>query len=306
MADLIDQLGGREKFAELSGRPEVANDKNYERDLFQRGQKNVAIITEASVIGVSFHADPTKEPDTSKPRRRLMIAIELPWAADKAAQTFGKVNRSNQILPPVFQVLVTDLGSEARFTSCVARRLGQLGAMMRGSRTSMSIGGDLQQFNIGSSSGQKALLHLAQDLQSLGADDDSSSDFIDAATTKTALAKHDFKLIESELKKANAVDKLLNRHLGVECELQNELWSAFTKRLKFAEELSSSSEGLLSLTWSRLQEVRLLESARFGEDAHQLEVRKLRVQKGIDWKHAEDLMKKFRNAAAGFIGCKGS
>jgi hypothetical protein len=44
------------------------------------------------------------------------------------------VHRANQVLAPNFMLVVTDLGGERRFTSCVARRLRTLGALTRGDR----------------------------------------------------------------------------------------------------------------------------------------------------------------------------
>ena len=164
--ELIDQLGGPQMVAEMSGRShrscrdrrtgEVrleprtgptgkdADSVNVaEQRAFQKGQKQFAIITEAASAGISLHSDRREQRAGSSPLPRRMICLELPWAADKAVQQLGRVHRSNQVTPPSFTCVVTDLAGEARFVSAVTRRLRNLGAMTRGDRhAGLGTGGD--------------------------------------------------------------------------------------------------------------------------------------------------------------------
>ena len=102
-----------------------------EQRAFQSGAKTCAVITEAASAGISLHSDRRElRPGASQrvrfhtlsvtgkgwkrkiqigislgapePRRRHMICLELPWAADKAVQQLGRVHRSNQLYPPKF------------------------------------------------------------------------------------------------------------------------------------------------------------------------------------------------------------
>ena len=158
--ELISQLGGPQAVAEMSGRSQrslkdlstglVTRELRKELKLkekalsvnvseqrsFQSGRKRFAVITEAASAGISLHSDRREQLRGSEVRRRHMICLELPWAADKAVQQLGRVHRSNQLLPPKFTCLVTDLAGEARFVSAVAQRLTQLGAMTKGDRHS--------------------------------------------------------------------------------------------------------------------------------------------------------------------------
>uniref|UniRef100_A0A0D9X5G9 PHD-type domain-containing protein n=1 Tax=Leersia perrieri TaxID=77586 RepID=A0A0D9X5G9_9ORYZ len=170
--DIIDQLGGPDNVAEITGRrgmlirasdgkgvvyqarnkKEVALDmiNIHEKQQFMDGEKFVAIISEAGSAGVSLHADRRAK----NQRRRVHITLELPWSADRAIQQFGRTHRSNQNSAPEYRLLFTNLGGEKRFASIVARRLESLGALTQGDRRA---GPSLSAFNYDSTYGKKAL-----------------------------------------------------------------------------------------------------------------------------------------------------
>jgi hypothetical protein len=174
--DIVDQLGGPEKVAEMTGRRgmlvrasngkgvtyQARNTKDitmemvnmHEKQLFMDGKKLVAIISEAGSAGVSLQADRR----AVNQKRRVHLTLELPWSADRAIQQFGRTHRSNQTSAPEYRLLFTNLGGERRFASIVAKRLETLGALTQGDRRAGPSGPSLSAYNYDSNFGKKSLM----------------------------------------------------------------------------------------------------------------------------------------------------
>ncbi|KAM3213142.1 hypothetical protein ACQJBY_065881 [Aegilops geniculata] len=279
--DIIDQLGGPDNVAEITGRrgmlirasdgkgvvyqarntKEIALDmiNMHEKQLFMDGEKFIAIISEAGSAGVSLHADRR----VKNQRRRVHITLELPWSADRATQQFGRTHRSNQTSAPVYRILFTNLGGEKRFASIVAKRLESLGALTQGDRRA---GPSLSAFNYDSSYGKKALTMMYRGIMEqdafpvvpLGCSENQSSlqEFI--TRSKAALVavgivrdavicigKHGGKLtgriVDSDM---HDVARFLNRILGLAPNIQNRLFDLFTSILDVVIQ-NARSEGRL-------------------------------------------------------------
>ena len=175
---LLNDLGGPEKVAEMTGRKtrmirrkdSVQFEKREgdgtldkinieERQNFQEGKKLIAILSEASSTGVSLQADKR----CKNQRRRLHITLELPWSADKAVQQLGRSHRSNQKSAPMYKFLVSEIGGETRFASSVARRLASMGAITQGDRRSTAASSSLGlgEFDFDNQHGMNALSRVA-------------------------------------------------------------------------------------------------------------------------------------------------
>jgi len=177
---LLNELGGPEKVAELTGRKirqvrchdesrgrkVVSYERRKgvgrfdqinieERNNFQSGRKLVAILSEAASTGISLQADRR----VGNQRRRVHITLELPWSADKAIQQLGRTHRANQTSGPIYKFLISDVGGEKRFAAAVAKRLALLGALTQGDRraTGQSNALGLGEFDMDNKFGQKAL-----------------------------------------------------------------------------------------------------------------------------------------------------
>lgn len=171
--ELIDELGGPENVAEMTGRKGrvVSNEEGQvqyeartendvslemlnlvEKQRFMDDEKRVAIISEAASSGISLHADRR----VKNRWRRVHLTVELPWSADRAIQQFGRTHRSNQVSAPEYVFLISNLAGEKRFASIVAKRLESLGALTHGDRRATE-SRDLSQFNIDTKYGRQAL-----------------------------------------------------------------------------------------------------------------------------------------------------
>ncbi|XP_015695528.2 protein FORGETTER 1-like [Oryza brachyantha] len=279
--DIIDQLGGPDNVAEITGRRgmlirasdgkgvvyQARNKKDvaldminiHEKQQFMDGEKLVAIISEAGSAGVSLHADQRAK----NQRRRVHITLELPWSADRAIQQFGRTHRSNQNSAPEYRLLFTNLGGEKRFASIVAKRLESLGALTQGDRRA---GPSLSAFNYDSIYGKKALMMmyrgiLEQDglpVLPLGCSEDQASlqGFITKA--KAALVsvgiirdaimcngknggKLTGRIFDSDM---HDVGRFLNRILGLAPDIQNRLFDLFMSILDIVIQ-NARSEGQL-------------------------------------------------------------
>jgi hypothetical protein len=193
--DLIEQLGGVNQVAELTGRKyryvrchqtgkliysarsphRIIDEEDFrakdevndqERLAFMNGDKRVAIISDACSCGISLHSDER----VKNKQRRLHLTLELAWAADKAIQQLGRTHRSNQVVPPQYRLLITPYGGERRFVCAVTKRLESLGALTQGDRrASMDAFAD---FPLDSKEGKSALKELSKSILALIPDND--------------------------------------------------------------------------------------------------------------------------------------
>eukprot|EP00939_MAST-03C_sp_MAST-3C-sp1_P001309 g1309.t1 len=178
--ELIDKLGGPDNVAEMTGRKgrmiRLAGDNKpsfvsrseiginqkvsldtinlHEKELFNGGAKYVAVISEAASAGISLHADRR----VANQRRRVHVTLELPWSASKAVQQLGRTHRSNQSSGPEFKLLISSIGGEKRFASCVAQRIQSMGALTHGNRHAGQL--RLDDYNYLTPVGSRALVQL--------------------------------------------------------------------------------------------------------------------------------------------------
>ncbi|MDD6316799.1 MAG: strawberry notch family protein [Clostridia bacterium] len=98
--------------------------------MFQDGKKHILIFSDAGGTGRSYHADLRAK----NQQKRVHYLLQPGWSASKATQGFGRSHRSNQAVAPNFRLVTTNVMGQKRFTSTIARRLDQLGALTKGQR----------------------------------------------------------------------------------------------------------------------------------------------------------------------------
>lgn len=149
--DMIIKHFGVKNVAEVTGRsktpnyehkgnailvPRGKNANRAEMEAFQDGRKRVLIFSDAGGTGFSFHADKTKK----NQQKRIHYMLQPGWNAAKAVQGLGRTNRSNQAHKPHVLLVATDVPGHKRYSSTIARRLGQLGALTQGDRSAQNMG----------------------------------------------------------------------------------------------------------------------------------------------------------------------
>ncbi|KAF3829670.1 hypothetical protein GH733_003934 [Mirounga leonina] len=258
--ELIDQLGGPERVAEMTGRkgrvvsrPDgtVAFESRAEQGLsidhvnlrekerFMSGEKVgamelVAIISEASSSGISLQADRRVQ----NQRRRVHMTLELPWSADRAIQQFGRTHRSNQVSAPEYIFLISELAGERRFASIVAKRLESLGALTHGDRRATE-SRDLSKYNFENKYGARALSCVLTTILSQtenkvplpqGYPGGDAAFFRDMkqGLLSVGIGGRESRSGCLDVEKDCSITKFLNRILGLEVHKQNALFQYFS------------------------------------------------------------------------------
>ncbi|KAH7638141.1 strawberry notch-like protein [Dermatophagoides farinae] len=324
--ELIDELGGPEQVAEMTGRKgrivstqdgQVQYEARSENDVslemlnlvekqrFMDDEKRVAIISEAASSGISLHADRRARNRC----RRVHLTVELPWSADRAIQQFGRTHRSNQVSAPEYVFLISKLAGEKRFASIVAKRLESLGALTHGDRRATE-SRDLSQFNIDTKYGRQALEFVMKSIQGSSGikplvsppENYSSDDFFEDCRVGLAgvgLLTIDRKTGAITLDKDYAnINKFLNRILGLEVELQNSLFRYFNDTMdaviKGAKRSGRYDSGIIDLS-NEVGNVRKLDLENFilksSSRAVKIQLHTVSVDRGISFERADNLRK---------------
>lgn len=126
VVEKADGTGGRKRVIER------LSEKSKEADInmFQDGKKRILVFSDAGGTGASYHADL----NAKNQQQRVHYLVQAGWEATKAVQGFGRTHRSNQRVAPIFRLVTTNVMGQKRFTSTIARRLDQLGALTKGQR----------------------------------------------------------------------------------------------------------------------------------------------------------------------------
>ncbi|XP_048582469.1 protein strawberry notch homolog 1-like [Nematostella vectensis] len=330
--ELVDSLGGPDKVAEMTGRKgrvvshedgRVSYESRSKQDVsleflnveekkrFMNGEKLVAIISEAASSGISLQADRRAQ----NQRRRVHITLELPWSADKAIQQFGRTHRSNQVSAPEYVFLISELAGERRFASVVAKRLESLGALTHGDRRATE-SRDLSRYNFDNKYGRaaletvlKAVLGQAQPM--VPPPSSYKGNFfqdVRRALFGVGLVTRDDRGNYSMLDKDYTnMSRFLNRILGMEVVLQNELFSylmdTFTAVIQQAKRSGRWDEGILDLG-SHGEEVNELSVQTFAgvksSGTATTELHTVSVERGMSWDDAVTLWRETTEPEEGF------
>ena len=216
----------------------------HEKNTFQNGDKRIAIMSEVASTGDSLHAGR----HVGNKQRRLHIAAELKWSADKQIQDFGRTHRTGQVAPPVYLLVFTELGGEKRFSATIARRLGNMGALTKGDRRAEKAG-NLDKYNLESKEGRSALnivltgIMRGKEIEGL---DDPKQALKDMGLVKNT----DDGEVVPDSEKTN-IPRFLNRLLSLEVDRQNALfdyfYETFLETIEYLKQKGKLDDGMEDL-----------------------------------------------------------
>lgn len=199
----------------------AASSNSSETQAFMDGEKDILIFSDAGGTGRSYHAAQTAK----NQKRRRHYLLEPGWRADAAIQGLGRTHRSAQISAPFFRVCTSDVHGEKRFTSTIAKRLDQLGALTKGQRETGSQGMFREEDNLESPIARAALRGYFADLAAGRAEAMSYESFTD--WTALRLIDKDGVLLEE----LPPIQRFLNRVLALPIHMQNALFAEFMRRI---------------------------------------------------------------------------
>jgi len=216
----------------------------HEKNVFQNGDKRIAIMSEVASTGDSLHAGC----NVGNKQRRLHIAAELKWSADKQIQDFGRTHRTGQVAPPVYLLVFTELGGEKRFSATIARRLGNMGALTKGDRRAEKAG-NLDKYNLESKEGRSALniilTNIMRGVEVAGIDDAKQ------AVRDMGLARTVDGIEQVPDSEKTNIPRFLNRLLSLEVDRQNALfdyfYSTFQETLEYLKQQGKLDDGMEDL-----------------------------------------------------------
>lgn len=191
---------------------------------FQDDRKRIAVLSNAGNTGIDLHAG-LKLPNQ---RLRRFYIVQAGWSAKEATQACGRPHRSNQKQAPEIVLCTTSLRGHKRFITSIARRLGQLGALTKGQRSTGEQGIFSEKDNLEGEHGSAAVFQLIMDLY--------CGKEVGGLTMDGFCDQLGLKLIDPRdgallLKKIPTVRQFLNRLLSMDVEPQNRMFDEFASRL---------------------------------------------------------------------------
>lgn len=100
---------------------------------FQNNKTDVLLINQSGSTGASAHAIVTSQVSKDEVRPRAMLVLQPELDINKEIQKRGRINRTGQIYPPVFDYIVSNIPAETRLLMMLKNKLRSLDANTSGS-----------------------------------------------------------------------------------------------------------------------------------------------------------------------------
>lgn len=109
----------------------VSRDRINTNDAFRKFNNNevdVLLINQSGSTGASAHAIVTKNVKASEVRQRVMIVLQAELDINTEVQKRGRINRTGQIMPPIYDYVMSAIPAEKRLMMMLQKKLKSLDA----------------------------------------------------------------------------------------------------------------------------------------------------------------------------------
>ena len=196
---------------------------NADANAFDNDDKRILVFSDAGGTGRSYHADRRFK----NQRLRVHYLVQPGWRADKAIQGLGRTHRTNQAQPPLIKTVTTNIKSQLRFVSSIARRMDQMGALTKGQRDANSQGMFEDDMNLENRYSERALETLFSDIR---------AGRVDGVTLQDIENQMGIRLVDNNgnflTDKIPTIQQFLNRLLSLDLEMMERVFDAFDLRRK--------------------------------------------------------------------------
>jgi len=95
---------------------------------FNDNEVDVLLINQSGSTGASAHALPTKKVPRDQVKQRVMIFLQAELDINREVQKRGRINRTGQILPPIYDYVSSAIPAEKRLMMMLRKKLKSLDA----------------------------------------------------------------------------------------------------------------------------------------------------------------------------------
>lgn len=214
------QYESEENEVKMKAKKRGKNSNLLEVRKFMNDEKQILVFSKAGGTGASYHADLKAK----NQRLRKHYLIEPGWNAADAIQGFGRSHRANQKQPPVYTLVSTNVKGQKRFTSSIASRLADLGAITKGQADTGNNGLFSAEDSLNNEYARSALTDLIRDCK---------YDLLPQCSFQTLEQKTGLTLArDGNLVPTPPINRFLNRLLALEVDLQNYLFDQLDRRIR--------------------------------------------------------------------------
>src|SRR5690606_19438350 len=95
---------------------------------FNNNEVDVLMINQSGATGASAHAIATSKVKPNEVKQRVMIVLQAELDINKEVQKRGRINRTGQLMPPIYDYVISSVPAELRLMMMLQKKLKSLDA----------------------------------------------------------------------------------------------------------------------------------------------------------------------------------